>query len=811
MTELYWIGQFILTAVFYGFVMFLWPSVVFRKFLKGKSRTFWFAFCTAGMVLLLNMVVLVIGLIPHALHIWLTAVLFYGVFVVQVWRQAERARHSAGSALRRLTNGTMGRKSMGLFIGRGIGNGFRAFVKKTNVLFRGHRVEYGALAGLCAYAVLYFSWGAFDLHSYGASDMYVHHSWIYGLQNGQIFSNGIYPEGMHTFIYVLSSISGIRVYSLLLFLGGIQSAVLVTAMWLFLKETFHWKYSALSVVLLFLILEQNSLNDIYAMSRIQWTIPEEFALYTEFLCGVFLLRYLRSRGDEWENLLLFALSVAASFATHFYVTIMAVFLCAGIVFIKLGSFFRNGRWKKIILAVLIAVVVPLAPMAGAFAEGRPLQGSLTWALGVMKGTKSDSGTQKNSSKDKKEDTDSSSESEGNDARSASDEAAGSEETENGRAKARRLTVAEAQHPSMLQRALKMPETLYRSGFQVIYGAEKGELFEAAVLGVLIVSFLFKAIRVTIRWAVGRGRTDFMDGAFIVSFAALLFLLDYASHAVGLPQIIAGPRILTSLRLMALASCVEVPDMALAAGIMARQAHRAHKKTNRDRSGGYGRGREAAGLLVLIGIFGVVILSGEYHGYLYYVQSRYPEAADTTNRIIDEMPKDTYTIISTTDELYQVNRYGYHEELLTLVKTVEDYVGYSIPTKYLFIFIEKRPLQYASSHFFTGPSWLGTSGKYYQFFKKFHMTCSESPNTVSGKISDKQAEKKLKFSIGDSGAGEDLKGRTIMESKAMRWMKQFQTYYPYDSEVYFEDRNFICYKIRQDPQIPYRMGFFAKRK
>ena len=35
------------------------------------------------------------------------------------------------------------------------------------------------------FAIIYFSYGAFQNHSYGWGDMYVHHAWIYGLKEGQ--------------------------------------------------------------------------------------------------------------------------------------------------------------------------------------------------------------------------------------------------------------------------------------------------------------------------------------------------------------------------------------------------------------------------------------------------------------------------------------------------------------------------------------------------------------------------------------------------------------------------------------------------
>ena len=52
--------------------------------------------------------------------------------------------------------------------------------------------------------------------------MYVHHAWIYGLKEGKIFSEGVYPEAMHCFVYCMNVLFGIPVYSCLLFMGEIH-------------------------------------------------------------------------------------------------------------------------------------------------------------------------------------------------------------------------------------------------------------------------------------------------------------------------------------------------------------------------------------------------------------------------------------------------------------------------------------------------------------------------------------------------------------------------------------------------------------
>ena len=77
-----WIIEYLKLMAAYGFVLYVWPSVVFEGHLKGKSLRYRFGFCVTVPLLLVNAFVLTLGLM-HALRPWVTAVVFYCVFL---WR-----------------------------------------------------------------------------------------------------------------------------------------------------------------------------------------------------------------------------------------------------------------------------------------------------------------------------------------------------------------------------------------------------------------------------------------------------------------------------------------------------------------------------------------------------------------------------------------------------------------------------------------------------------------------------------------------------------------------------------------------------
>ena len=75
----YWVIEYGKVLFSYLFLMFLWPSVVFRGHLRTKSKTYWFSFCVTVTIVLINSIVLMLGLF-HVLDQRIVFNLFYGVF-----------------------------------------------------------------------------------------------------------------------------------------------------------------------------------------------------------------------------------------------------------------------------------------------------------------------------------------------------------------------------------------------------------------------------------------------------------------------------------------------------------------------------------------------------------------------------------------------------------------------------------------------------------------------------------------------------------------------------------------------------------
>ena len=229
------------------------------------------------------------------------------------------------------------------------------------------------------------------------------------LLKGEIFSNGVYPEAMHCFVYCINTLFGIRVYNCLQLMGGIHIAVYLLCAYCLMREMFQWKYTPIFLLTVFLTLDiAANLDFMVCMSRLQLMIPQEFGMYTLFLCPLFLIRFLKStkkgiheikRKNKifnyyWDDhLFLFMLALADSIAIHFYITIMAFLLCAAFALFALKRIFTKEHFIPLVAAVVCGVLIAVLPMGGALVSGKEFQESIGWALGVVNGEESENNTE----------------------------------------------------------------------------------------------------------------------------------------------------------------------------------------------------------------------------------------------------------------------------------------------------------------------------------------------------------------------------------------------------------------------------------
>ncbi len=791
MGTLYWSVEYGKVLLAYLLLMFVYPSVLFRSYLKGKGLVFWFCFCVSSQTVLLSTVILLLGLF-HLLNVWICRILFYGSLIWSLSRSVH-LKMSPRYFVYKVQNHTYGGKLLLLRSKEAIAGTLRKTACFIRATVKGRVIEFAALAVIVIYGVVYFSYGAFQEHYYGFGDIYVHHSWIYGLMQGQSFSRGIYPEGMHAVVYAIYALFGIRVYNVLLYLQSIHSAVFLLSAYALIRELFPWRYSGLLVLTAFLTLRIMCVDEVFSMSRLQWTLPQEFALYTVFTIPLFLVRYLKHAGPVthrekqthmfWSNdLLMFALGIAVSVSVHFYATFMAIFSCAGVAMILCRRLFHWRRFVPVAVSAILAVLVSAVPMGIALAEGIPFQSSINWALGVMEGKYDESGSEV----------------------VINEPTAPANETmalETVTPEAPQGTYQPVAQASQDEKGQKNGTVVNRLTDAIKAMAERREYYYGIdgmiLLGMCALCWVAWLLWHVLGWVLRKKfhvrsfPMELLDGYAMVAMICVVFMVMLSNDSFGIPPLVAGSRLLAvkNVFLVALLAVpVDVVGVLLASfcGTWVMQC------------------MGAAGA---VAVLAVIVSSGQYHGYLYYEASRFPAAVEVTNSIIDTFPKDQFTVVSTTDEIYQIIEHGFHEEYLTFLENYQK-DDYYLPTPYVFFFVEKHPLLYGHSHFFNGPEWLAMP-RYQDYYES-----SLCPEMITGEISDDKADREIviigsKLSLGYTL----LPNRETVESAAARYLRLLSSQYPNNISVYYEDEDFVCYCLKQNPNhlIEFRYSAAGERK
>lgn len=764
MEMLYWAAEYGKVLGGYVFLMFVWPMVVFGRHLKRKTGMYRFGFCVTAQIVLVNTAVLIPGLF-HILNRKLIVFLFYGAFVWGLCMEGEWFRSLARS-IRRI-------ESVFRFNGFRPGRWIRGLVWDLWWRHGNRLLVYPAFGAVVMLGMAYFSYGAFQVGSYGGGDLYTHHAWIYGLMEGRIFADGIYPEAMHCFVYCLNALFGIRVDSILLFLQNIHITVFFVSAYFLMRQVFAWRYTPIFVLALFVTLDVVSADEIYGMYRLQMTLPLEFGLHTQFLCALYLLRYLKGEGGETvrgrrvryrrsEDLFLLASSVAASVAVHYYTTIMAVVMCASFAAFSLKRLFSKRYLAPVMTAAVCGFAVAAMPMAGAFASGIPFNYSITWALNAMDGSETRELDEKLEEEKAGEEG------------SSGNEAAGED----------------GGYPIEKSEAGNWQEkvtAVYEKGYKALYGQRTGLVLLLTAVSVMLCLS-------------GRRNPDRLPGtvcrgyppAILLSF---FYILLYAAPFMGLPEVISDSRFCSTGHMMILAVMMIPIDALIAAAVSVWGERFLFHLLS---------------FLAPAGIYAAVILTGNYHGYLFYELTRCRQAVAVTNRIIEEFPAGSFVVVAPTDELYPVSPYGWHEELLSFVRNSEN-GEYFLPTQHIFIYVEKKPFRYSQAHFFTGPSWLAEE-KYQDIYwdkysKKYpEKGSSQAPEVDASQISVEAAQTAMEELDKGWRAYTRLDRRTALESKAYGWCRRFAERYPMALKVYYEDEDFVCYYLEQEPgEEPYNLG------
>ena len=760
--------QFIkIFAAYTGITVFL-PAVMFRRILKGRRLSEQFLMCyTFGNFYIINIVfALQLMHISNVFTLCLTTALLSVLIGCRVNRISPKALiKKNGEVFRKLLQGTMGVKEAIFRIGRKL----TVSGRKTGGIFY-REVVCDVLQWILTGAVLFALFWVYGrqlvlTYGYRASDIPVHLNWINQMSRGNLFVSGVYPFGFHCMIYYLHTVFRIDTYMILCLFYLVQVFFIHMVFLAMLKMLCRSKYLPYAGTLIYIL---GSFWARQTYSRFYSSLPQEFGMIFVIPSVYFLIRFFQIEKERLKTketkIILgnFALAFSLTLAIHFYGTMIAGLCCIGIAIGFCTHFLNREYFRRIMLTGIISVFLAVLPMAIAFAGGTPMQGSLGWGLSVISGgKKTDTADQiktENLSVQNRSLEEIAAQLQEN--RANQDGGTGEEVVQN---------TTEAPKPSMtekmksvLEKIAQIPEKIKNTWKMmaqriwdfVINTPTKWPSYAilAGIACLIVLGLVFCVIR-----NAGYGKMLLSAGLCM----GILTLLLCAGN-LGLP-VLMDPARCSIYYTYLLAAALTV----LADGIISLLFMQGVLKICLD----------PISFMITVGLVvgcisqGWMKVSDFSSGYVSN------GALTCLANIIKENEDKTWTIVSANDETQMGLDHGWHYETITFLRKQENLkkdTEIIIPTKNVYFFIEKIPLDYSVTYAGSGQS-ISKKG------------ASQSlPN--SGGISMYQGE-----------------GRWILMSRMYYWAQAFMAKYPNDMKVYYESEDFICYVM---PQNMYHQYNFA---
>ena len=655
---------------------FLIPLFVWKNYLRNKSYSYRFWFCVITQAALLINLVLLLGFlnICNRYTIMGSMIVIYSLIY---WNYSDRKLFQ--NCRECLKNLYLAYKEDILFktIRRGIAKWVRKYLGSAYrypvfQYLRKNWFEMLALTGFVIYNIWFLTHNVMLYHCYQFSDIPVHQSWIYNLEQGTLFSDGIYPFGMHAMVYIIRIIFRLNLREIMLYAGAYQTVIMVIGQYLLAKEIFRAKYTPIAVILIFsLMLNQG---------RFAASLPQEAGMYVVIGLAYFMLRYLHADREKFvlesdsklrrffrinsyinrryltSDALLLMLCVALVIAYHFYTAIAAVFLVFAIALSYIHKVFKKQYFIPLLFCGIMGACIAVLPFGACLAKGIPFQEAMEWATSVIagkewKGSDSYYLAQLEAAQ-------------GLDNQHSGLDASDTIDTE----QKIKVDYSKMTGKEIIQYYY---QSIFSFGVIAMFGQDATQLmFYCMLIGFVSGGLLLFSKKTRVYGH------DYH--ALIINMIILCTV--GAAASLGIPEIIAAARASTFAEpFIGLIYMLPV-DFILC--ILGSRKHRY--------------------MHLLIDVLSaascvyaayLIFSFGCFHSFFDVNQAYYNEAEYVLRHIKQSYEKNTYTIVSPTEEYYDTVDYGYHTELSEFMNMVNGkQKEFTFPTEYVFFFIEKQVLQ-----------------------------------------------------------------------------------------------------------------------
>lgn len=768
--------------ILYTLMVVVLPYIVMRKFLRGRSLAQKFVFCVVAGNFFYIMIVLIWGLF----HITNRYVLIGTTLVIpavmlarngrQIWeRYLKQAWIHISRFIRRENSFRYTRRIFCRWMWKTV----RKLLGKAGNFLKRNLFELILFTGCSAFVLWFF--GVTDHFGPRASDLVVHMYWINGVDDGVLFREGIYPFGMHALLYYMHAVFDIPTVRLVLLFGTVQTFYIFTMLLVFLKELCRYRYTPYLSYFVFAV-GNYLISTRY--TRYYSALPQEFGMIFLLPCGIALIRFFRAVREEnaeykrmqeqhllytridgkhrWREstvqLWVLIISFGLTLSAHFYDTIIAGLLVIAAAVAYIRYIFNWKTFRRLVCAAVIALVIPILPMAAAFAGGTPLQGSLFWALSVMGIERPGHETNTDAEETEIPENGNSDEEESSAESGSSGTESGNADQEEGGASSGTASSAEGEVPAEESVQVSLTERLAAYAEQVknaavgtlksyIFPSE--EIFQAWIWCMAAVIVLIPVMWILREWEYSRYLI------MMTVYSGLMTLLSISGR-IGLPSLIDAERSTIFFSYTIFAALSLAADGILVVFGRIIKVKRLWQAVSFMMTGAF---------IFLAVSMGDVRAKNTGSSLL-----ERDGAALCVFDIMEKYPDEKWTIISCNEERNMISPVAWHYETIDFLRSMENYSDDDemyIPTQYVFFFIEKRSLNYAEAEF----------------------------TDVDADVSEEWASERLPAKSGlaqYSGTN-----RIIVNSRMYYWAQEYQKRFPNELKVYYEDDDFICYFIEQN--------------
>lgn len=729
---------------------FIIPLFVWRKHLKGKGFGYRFWFCTLTQAFIQINLVTFLGIF-NILNRYTFLGFNFLIYALILWDYSDKRFFLRRRENIRALWNAYKEEWLIMYILGSVGIRCKALLRKARNFSAGkklrkHWFETLLLTGIVIYNIWFMTYNVLRYHCYQFSDIPVHQSWIYELEQGNLYADGIYPFGMHIMIYFVRTLFGFNLREIMLYAGVYQFNILIIGIYLLAKEIFVGKYiPAASVLIVSLMLNQG---------RYGASLPQEAGMYAVAGIAYFMIRYLHKDREKLEvngdsklkrffrinsyinrkyidsELLLLMISVSLVISYHYYTAIAAVFVICSIGLVYLPMILKKQNFVPIFFSGLMGALIAVVPVGACLAKGIPFEASIDWAKTVMAGdvwVGSNPEYMENLAEALGDDT------------FVNDKSPSGTYAEEG-------ADSENKKKSAVQILKYYGKSIYDFGSGVMFGTGATVLMFACMLAGLLCGLLMLLSKKTRYYG-----CDYLAMDLIM----LIFYTVGASQALGIPEVIAAARASTFAQPFAgLIYLLPVDFIFRIMNIWKNRIYQSFLKT--------------LSLAVCVLAAFVIIRTGCYHNFFDVNQAYYNEVEYVLRNIKKNYKKFSYTIVSPTDEYYDVIDYGRHTELSQFVNMIsKKEKKFTFTTDYVFFFIEKLVLQ----------------------------------DYIYGRV-----RVAPEYALKDFVFMEDVQDyyyqRAVIESKAYYWAQKFKDMYPRNFKVYFEDDIYVVYLMEQNTYYPY---------